>query len=192
MAETTYKIQHPKKAAFLAAYATCGNVSQAARAAEMDRSMHYDWLKNDEEYAMLFGLAEGEAADSLLERARELAMEGWEEEVYYEGSQCGTKRKHCTTLLIFLLKGVMPEKFGDRVRHAGDPTQPIAVGPIAHQHTIRVIYDDDFYGNGSKVAEAETASAAGDAERQAFQASYLRSKVDEDGTVADSEPSGPR
>ena len=45
--------------------------------------------------------------------------------MYYQGEVCGTVRKYSDTLLIFLLKGQMKERYGDRVAHTGDNGGPM-------------------------------------------------------------------
>ncbi len=114
-------IRHPKKRAFLAAYCTTGNVSEAARLAGINRLSHYDWLHSDERYAAVFEQAVEISGDYLEAVARDRATKGWLEPVYYHGTVVGHVRKYSDTLLIFLLKGVRPEKFRDNatIRHTG-------------------------------------------------------------------------
>ncbi len=112
-----------RKRAFLAAYSQCGSLTHAARAAKINRCTHYRWLK-DQEYSAAFGEAREEAADALEMEARRRAVEGIEEPVFYKGEVCGTIRKYSDTLLIFLLKGVRPEKYRERTEHTGPDGGP--------------------------------------------------------------------
>jgi hypothetical protein len=123
MAGDLSKTQRLKKAAFLAAYAEVGNVTRAAEIAEVDRSMHYYWMANDPDYKDQFREAENQANDRLEQEARRRAVEGLRRlkfgkdgrplidpetgEPYYE-------HEYSDTLLIFLLKGAMPEKYKER------------------------------------------------------------------------------
>lgn len=50
-------IRHPKKAAFLAAYAELGTVTHAAVRADIDRKTHNVWIRADPEYAAAFEVA---------------------------------------------------------------------------------------------------------------------------------------
>jgi len=109
----TQQVKNRKKA-FLAVYAQLGNIKNAAEIAEIDRTTHYDWLKNDPEYVLDFADAELQAGEHLEQEARRRAVEGVEKPVFYQGKQCGTIREYSDTLLIFLLKGAMPEKYRDR------------------------------------------------------------------------------
>jgi hypothetical protein len=89
-------LQH-KKRAFLSAYVKCGNITKAASSAKIARQTHYDWMRDDPEYPKLFADAEIEAGDELEYEARKRALAGSD------------------TLMIFLLKGIKPEKYKDRV-----------------------------------------------------------------------------
>tara|TARA_R100000664_G_scaffold2132_1_gene5505 strand:- start:7561 stop:8091 length:531 start_codon:yes stop_codon:yes gene_type:complete len=60
---------------FLAAYVQCGTVSGAARAANVARKKHYEWQKN-ELYVEAFEEADAQSKDTILEKCRELAMDG--------------------------------------------------------------------------------------------------------------------
>lgn len=120
-----------KQRAFLAAYAKLGNITAAATAAKVGRRSHLRWLE-EPEYAAAFAEAKEEACELLEAEARRRAVEGVEEPVVYQGqiqySGTGkakkpvTIRRYSDTLLIFLMKGAMPEKYRDNVRveHTGE------------------------------------------------------------------------
>jgi hypothetical protein len=91
------KISHPKKRAFLAAFSRCGSLSQAAKRAKVDRRTHYNWLKDDPWYVRAFQQAVIEAGDAIQDKLTEIAFEG------------------NVTAAIFLLKGLKPETFRDRL-----------------------------------------------------------------------------
>jgi hypothetical protein len=126
-----------RKRAFLAAFRLSGNVSEAAAAAKVHRSTHYEWLV-DTAYAAEFEQAQGEAADMLVAEARRRAVNGVEEPVIHQGQLMGawvndkgetvssetpgarliplTVTKKSDTLLIFLIKGALPEVYRDNVK----------------------------------------------------------------------------
>ena len=108
------KIRNPRKRAFLAAVARTGNVTQAAEIAHIARSAHYQWLEADPVYAAAYEDAMEQAAQRLEAEARRRAEEGVEEPVFYQGKQCGVIRKYSDSLLMFLLKGAMPDKYKER------------------------------------------------------------------------------
>ena len=100
--------------AFLAAYAKCGNITNAARAAGISWSTHRLWLRDDEKYREAFELAEGVLIGQLEDEAWRRAVEGIEKPVFYKGVQCGSYRRYSNRLLIMLLKCRKPKKYGDR------------------------------------------------------------------------------
>ena len=107
-------VKHPKKRAFLAAFGEVGTVTRAAEIADIVRATHYNWLKDDSDYVEAFKQAEGRAADRLEQEARRRAVEGTEKPVFQGGKLVGTIREYSDTLLIFLMKGAMPEKYKER------------------------------------------------------------------------------
>jgi hypothetical protein len=72
----SHEITHPKKRAMLAALARTGNISAAARAADICRRTHYDWLGSDPDYRPSVEQAMEEAADVLEAVARQRALVG--------------------------------------------------------------------------------------------------------------------
>ena len=114
--ETTKK---RRQDAFLKEYKLCATVTHAAKLANIGRQTHYDWLRKDEEYQVAFAEAEIAATDALVAEARRRATQGVEESVYYQGEVVGTIRKYSDTLLIFLLKGALPEVYRERYEISG-------------------------------------------------------------------------
>ena len=108
------KIRSPKKRAFLTALAHTGNVTKAADIADIARSAHYQWLEADPVYAAAYEDAMEQAAERLEAEAKRRAVEGVEEPVFYQGKQCGVIQRYSDALLMFLLKGAMPDKYKER------------------------------------------------------------------------------
>lgn len=106
---------------FLDRLAETGNVSTAAALIGCSRSGVYEQRNNDPEFSAAWDVALEVAADALEAEARRRALDGVEEPVFHRGETCGYVRKYSDTLLIFLLKGVRPEKFRERssVEHSG-------------------------------------------------------------------------
>lgn len=94
------------QAGFLAAYAKCGNITAASKAAKVDRCSHRDWLVNDPTYADRFAQAQEQAIDALEAEARKRATTG--------GSD---------VLLMFLLNGLKPEVYKRRDRVSLEKSQ---------------------------------------------------------------------
>ena len=107
------------KLAFLAAYSKYGNMSKAARMADISRNAIYDWLETDQEFAQAFRTAEAAALEYLEAEAWRRAVEGspYERTSYWHGEPVGTDRKieYSDQLLTLLLRARAPEKYRDRM-----------------------------------------------------------------------------
>lgn len=117
------------KAKFLAAYSQLGNITAAAKISQVARSLHYEWMSGDPEYAQRFAVATDEAVERLEAEARRRAEKGCLKPVYQGGKKVGTIREYSDTLLIFLLKGARPDRYRDnaRVEHSGPAGGPLTV-----------------------------------------------------------------
>lgn len=126
MAETSSKLTHPKKRAFLAAYSETGNVVKSCAAVGIERRTHYNWRREDPVYAKLVEEAFAEFADHLEAEAIRRAYEGVDEPITVAGEKT-IVRKYDTTLLIFLLKRAKPEQYRERfdTRHSGADGRPL-------------------------------------------------------------------
>ena len=107
---------------FLEEYAKCGNILLAARRAKITRERHYTWLE-EPEYGQQFADAHAEACEVLEAEAHRRAVVGVLEPVWYQGRRAGQVRKFSDTLLIFLMKGAMPDKYAQfitaNIQHKG-------------------------------------------------------------------------
>lgn len=107
--------QQQKKAVFLAAYAEIGTITHAAMRAQVDRTTIYRWRDSDPVFAAALDEADLVAAERLEQEARRRAVEGVEKPVWHKGQMVGSVREYSDTLLIFLLKGALPDKYRERV-----------------------------------------------------------------------------
>lgn len=134
--------------AFLASLSLVGNVTEAARAAKIDRTSVYAERRRDQQFAQAWDDAMDMAADELELEARRRAYEGVEEPVFgslggKSGSgEIGTIRKYSDTLLIFLLKGARPERYRENfnVNHAGRVDSTVSVPQL--DAAILKVYGD--------------------------------------------------
>lgn len=126
-----------KQDRFLAAVRILGNVTLAARAAQITRKTHYDWVhaQNGEVYAQEFAHAQADAVDHLLAEARRRAVQGVRRAVLYRGRQVQLPNpetgepeplwvhEFSDALLMLLLRMARPDKYGDgpRVEPAAPP-----------------------------------------------------------------------
>ena len=123
--------------AFLASLAELGNVRLACEAAEIDRRTAYNRREADPEFAAVWDAALDQAADLLEEEARRRAYEGVRRYKFDRGRPIMVpvvgddglvvrdkdgnlelvpyvEHEYSDTLLIFLLKGIRPEKYRER------------------------------------------------------------------------------
>ena len=117
----------PKQQAFLAAYCLTASVTRAAKATEIDRALHYRWLREDADYPRWFDQARKDAGGALVDEAVRRAHSGYLEPVIYKGELTYRElvdpetgeitrskrplaiRKYDNKMLRFLIKGFLPE-----------------------------------------------------------------------------------
>lgn len=106
----------PLQRAFLSAFAVSGVVATASKSAGCSPQRHYVAMRTNEDYRLAYDLVYKQACDALEAEARRRALEGWDEPVFQQGMKVGVKRKYSDVLMIFLMKGAMPDKYADRVK----------------------------------------------------------------------------
>jgi hypothetical protein len=128
------KLRHQE--VFLRAYEESCCITWAAHAARITRKTHYQWLRQDPAYVRAFDESRILAADFLESCAVQRATAGWLEPVRYRGEQCGTVRRYDNGLLMFLLRGMWPEKYGNRPvisTHVSARVQPSVTVTVSHR-----------------------------------------------------------
>lgn len=115
-------IADKKKNDFLNALLKTGTRLRAAEMVGIARQTHYDWMKNDAEYAEKYEEVRLMLVASLEDAAYERAVNGIERKVFYKGEEIGTQIEYSDQLLTVLLKANMPEKYKDvnKVEMSGD------------------------------------------------------------------------
>lgn len=148
-----------KKRAFLAAFAEAGSIRIAARVAGISERTPWNWAHDDSEAGRVYRAALEDAkriaGDSLEAEARRRAVEGVRRLKFYKGEPIidpETKEpyfehEYSDVLLIFLLKGAMPEKYRERFQHEHRG--------LVESSRVRVIEDDDWYGNADQIRAAQ-------------------------------------
>jgi hypothetical protein len=76
-------------------------------------------------YSAAFERRKQEAGSYLESEAIERAGQGWSEIVYYQGAPVGEVRRFDSGLMQFLLRGMMPEKYGSRTEISGPQGAPM-------------------------------------------------------------------
>jgi hypothetical protein len=107
-------ITQAQRATFIARLADTRNVTVAAQDAGIARRAAFALRDRDADFAADWQDAEEAASDLLEHEARERAMKGIEEPVYYHGKKVGEVRRYSETLLLMFLKAERPEKFADK------------------------------------------------------------------------------
>ncbi len=105
------EIGDPKRRRFLEVYAEAGSAIETKRRTGIADSDHRYWLKTDEVYRHAFERAKELAVDQLEAEAKRRAYEGVTEPVFQGGKRVGEIQKYSDVLLIFLLKGALPERY---------------------------------------------------------------------------------
>lgn len=116
---------HERQRDFLTAYADYFSVTRAAEAANIDRTAHHRWLRKNPKYAAAFAKRRELAGQFLEAEAITRAGDGWLEPVFYQGGECGEVRRFDSGLLQFLLRGLMPERYGSRTEISGPHGEPV-------------------------------------------------------------------
>ena len=117
MSNKTAQQKKREQEKFLKAFGELGNVSRAAEATGINRSNHYIWMKDEgSDYPERFNAANERAIDKFEAELIRRGVEGYDKPVFQGGREVGTVREYSDTLLIFLMKGRHPERYGDKWR----------------------------------------------------------------------------
>ena len=155
------EISHPKKRAFLTAYGQTGNKSLAAKMAGIVKQTIYtrQW-RGDPEFQEALKRARVMAADVLEAEAHRRAVEGWEEPVgWYKGQPGGVIRRFSDTLLIFTLKGLLPDRYRERVDVRGSFAH-LDLNQLPDELLARIAAGEDIRSVLANVAVAALGSGA--------------------------------
>ena len=134
--------QKRRQTAFLEAYKQCATITHAAQISKIVRQNHYNWLANDKEYQDAFAEAEVAATDALIQEARRRAVQGVSEPVFYKGKVVKTVQKYSDSLLMFLIKGALPEVYRERYEFSGGPKPIQFVG--YDQEKLKGLSDEEL------------------------------------------------
>jgi cytosine/adenosine deaminase-related metal-dependent hydrolase len=117
-----------KHRAFLKAFIETHSIGDAAKAAGIDRSTHYDWLETVPGYRQAWEATKEEATQTLEDEASRRALKGVTEGVYYKGKPIGVKRTYSDAMMMFLLRAARPEKYRTGVELTGPNGGPLEAG----------------------------------------------------------------
>lgn len=114
--------------AFLEAYAVTGSVTAAAKAAGIDKKMHYRRLDSDPEYRKAFESLQDRVGQELEDVLVDRAINGVKRQLHWRGKPMKTKNGHLVyeieydnNLGIALLKRFRPKLYRDHtsIEHSG-------------------------------------------------------------------------
>lgn len=125
------KLTAKKRDEFLGYLSEGHTVSRAAALIGVRRQTVYEHRANDPDFKEAWEVAWVAGGEAMEEEALRRAVQGVEKPIYQGGNLAGYVQEYSDTLLIFLLKGRLPDKYKDRV------TQEQA-GEV----TFRFVYDD--------------------------------------------------
>lgn len=120
MTARTAKRVEQQRAKFLATLEESCHVRNSAKAAGIPTATLYAWKREDEAFAAAWDEALDRGADALEGEAVRRARDGVERPVFQGGKQVGTVTEYSDNLLIFLLRGARPAKYGNRSAELGD------------------------------------------------------------------------
>jgi len=107
--------------------AEMGNIFRACEASGLDRGYAYNVKAKDPEFAAAWDKALEDSADRMEAEAWRRAMKGVERPVFHKGCEVGLVREYSDVLLIFMLKGLRPDKFRET------PRPEVQQGPQVNQ-----------------------------------------------------------
>jgi hypothetical protein len=110
---------------FLEAYADTFCISRAADIAKVSRNSHHRWFRESPNYAAAFEKRKKAAASYLEAECITRAGDGYLDPVFYQGAPCGEVRRYDSGLAQFLLRGMMPEKYGSKTEISGPQGAPM-------------------------------------------------------------------
>lgn len=112
---TAQKVSLKKRELFFTNLAQTGRVVTAAKLAGFtDTSYLHRLRREDEDFAAEWDLALEAAADTLEEEATRRAVEGVLDPVFYKGEVVGYKTNYSDQLMMFLLRGLRPNKYNPK------------------------------------------------------------------------------
>ena len=121
---------------FLSTYRTTGSMRNACAAAGVHRSFVMKFMDREtdeaEEFKNNFTAAQSDWNDLLEETAVKRAVEGIEKTIYgKDGTPIGYETIYSDTLLVKLMEGNMPEKYGKKIKVSSDTPVEVTVKHFA-------------------------------------------------------------
>lgn len=100
---------------FLSVLSECGSIKRACDASGIYQNSAYHAKKRNPEFSQKWDEAIVKASDDIEQEIRRRGLKGVKEDVYYQGQVVGQRIAYSDNLLMFYAKGLMPEKYRDRI-----------------------------------------------------------------------------
>jgi len=139
------KFTSETKKAFLKALEHDGNVSRVCKAVGISNRCVYNHYQDEPEFREAWDQAVEIAIDGLEREAWRRAVEGVEEDVFYNGEVVGKKKRYSDYLMGRMLSAHRPERFSER-------RQVEISGSVDHKHSVAPAFDPGLVSQ----AELET------------------------------------
>jgi hypothetical protein len=89
-------------------------IAGACRRLGITRKSYLMWREKDPEFARDITLAQEDIIDDLEAEAKRRAYDGVSRDIYFQDRVIGQRSEYSNVLLMFLLKGLRPEKYRER------------------------------------------------------------------------------
>ena len=99
---------------FIEALRELGHVGDSCQLAKVSKQTVYNYRRDDPDFAAAWDAAIEDAAWSLEDEAWRRCRDGVDKPIIYKGMITGTMKEYSDTLLMFMLKGIKPDKFADK------------------------------------------------------------------------------
>jgi len=103
--ENNYSLNAEFVSRFLKLLAENGNVTMSAKIVGKSRRSIYKFAERCPEFRDAMREAQAEAKELLIGEARRRAIQGVQEDIYYQGQPCGQVTKYSDSLLALLIRG---------------------------------------------------------------------------------------
>jgi hypothetical protein len=113
-----------RKKEFLRLFREEISIAATCRRMNITKNCNFHWCHRDPEFVRAMTRAREDVADNLAAESLRRAYTGILEDVYYRGSVIGQKRRYSDRMLIFLLKWLLPEKYGNGSRAESPDAEP--------------------------------------------------------------------
>lgn len=100
---------------FLTALRETGHVGRSCEVAKIGKNTAYMHRRANPDFAKAWETAIEDAAYTLEDEAVRRARDGYDEPIIYKGKIIGTQKRYSDVLLMFLLKGIKPDKWADKL-----------------------------------------------------------------------------